>query len=51
MRMGPKKVFGEDTAGGRRRKGLGAGEGIAVHFADLGEASEVDLFANELRPG
>jgi len=44
---GAEKGFGEDAASEVAGK-FGGGEGVAVHFADFGEAGEVDLFADEL---
>src|SRR5258705_2301481 len=47
---GAEEGFGEDAACEVAGK-FGSVEGVAVHFADFGEAGEVALFADERREG
>src|SRR5580700_2806016 len=47
---GAEEGFGEDATGEVAGK-FGGGERVAVHFADFGEAGEVDLFADERGQG
>src|SRR5882762_6416355 len=47
---GAEEGFGEDAAGEVAGKFRGV-EGVAVHFADFGEAGEIDLFTDERREG
>ena len=47
---GTEKSLGQDATGrvtGKFRRR----EGVAVHFADFGETSDIDLLADELREG
>ena len=47
---GTEKGLGQDATGRVTGKSRG-GEGVAVHFADFGEARDIDLLADELREG